>query len=338
MLCKYWINQRTCIKMDTCPFQHPTGLAFEKAREYWIKERLERRKIITNDPNDPHHDKNPHGLRAMYFSKWIFKEFLPKILSSSSSSVIDYSNLLILDIAGGKGEVSLFLSRGYGIPTTVVEPNVRKQPKYWLTRRQLFMHKHGFFNNKHHQNENENDISNEKKDDIEIEIENQDEDENENEDKSEVDENEVEDEEKGEKKKIKFEKSWPYPNCAPNFIPTLLDDHFIEQYQDLLSRVTLMIGLHPDEATIPICDAALKLGIPFAVVPCCVFSHQNRHRKLSSGELVSTTKDLIQYICEKDTSPFGGKIVTDYLPFEGKNEVVYWIPEDTKDIKDNFQF
>lgn len=291
---------------------------------------MKHRKIITNDPNDPHQDKNPHGLRAMIFSQWIYKEFLPKIISStsasaqSSASPIDYSNLLILDIAGGKGEISLFLSRGYGIPTTVVEPNVRKQPKYWLTRRRILMHKHGFFNNNN--NDHDDDEKEENEDHVE-EDENEGENEDEDEDKDEKEKVEEE------QKKIKFGKSWPYPNCAPSFIPTLLDDHFIEQYKYLLSRVTLVIGLHPDEATEPICDVALKLGKPFAVVPCCVFSHENRHRKLSTGESVSTTKHLIQYLCEKDTSQFGGKIKTDYLPFEGKNEVVYWIPKDTKNIK-----
>ena len=29
--------------------------------------------------------------------------------------------------------------------------------------------------------------------------------------------------------------------------------------------------MHPDQATEPIVDLALRLGVPFAVVPCCVY-------------------------------------------------------------------
>ena len=32
-----------------------------------------------------------------------------------------------------------------------------------------------------------------------------------------------------------------------------------------------IVGMHPDEATEPIIDFAVAAGVPFAVVPCCVF-------------------------------------------------------------------
>jgi hypothetical protein len=38
MTCKYWLNQRQCHRLETCPFQHPTGPDFEKAREAWVQE------------------------------------------------------------------------------------------------------------------------------------------------------------------------------------------------------------------------------------------------------------------------------------------------------------
>ncbi len=40
------------------------------------------------------------------------------------------------------------------------------------------------------------------------------------------------------------------------------------------------MGLHPDQATDAILDAALALGKPFAVVPCCVFARLFPHRTL----------------------------------------------------------
>ena len=42
----------------------------------------------------------------------------------------------------------------------------------------------------------------------------------------------------------------------------------------------VIIGMHPDQATEAIVDMALKYRKPFAVVPCCVFSHENPHRRL----------------------------------------------------------
>ena len=46
----------------------------------------------------------------------------------------------------------------------------------------------------------------------------------------------------------------------------------------------IIIGMHPDQATEPIIDMALKFQKPFAVVPCCVFAHENPHRRLKNQE------------------------------------------------------
>jgi hypothetical protein len=68
------------------------------------------------------------------------------------------------------------------------------------------------------------------------------------------------------------------------------------------------------------------MGKAFAVVPCCVFSHENRERRLKNGQLVTTTEDFIQYLMEKDVCG-RGNIEKAYLDFEGKNQVVYWKPQ-----------
>ncbi|CAO3599836.1 unnamed protein product [Absidia cylindrospora] len=282
MTCKYWLNQRKCYRMDTCPFQHPTGPDFEKAREIWVQERLEIRKIITADPDDPHKDKKPHALRALIFAQWIHTSLVPKLVRSSSSQ--GKKKTTVLDVAGGKGDVSMFLCHAFGLPSTVVEPNVRKQPNYWFTRLRRLMEKHINGNGNGDDDDDDNATT-------------------------------------------KRSQPWPYPDIKPVFMPTLLDDAFIHTHHDLILRTTLMIGLHADQATEPIVDTAIQLGIPFAVVPCCVFGRENLHRQLSTGAPVLTTKDLIQYLCEKDTGAYGGKIETAYLDFEGKNEVVYWIPD-----------
>ena len=51
------------------------------------------------------------------------------------------NNGQVLDVAGGKGEISMVLSRGFGIPSTVVEPKKRKLPNYWFTRLRRLMYR-----------------------------------------------------------------------------------------------------------------------------------------------------------------------------------------------------
>ncbi|KAF1804739.1 hypothetical protein FB192DRAFT_1051235 [Mucor lusitanicus] len=269
--CKYWINKNKCERADDCLFQHPTGEAFEKARVEWLEEREKNRKIATHDPEDPHTSKKPHGLRAIIFVEWIRRTFADQLRNGGA----------VLDVAGGKGEISMVLSRGFGIPSTVVEPKTRKLPNYWFTRlRRLML-------------------------------------------RFEADE---EPDWKSEKVQLALQ-HWPC-DVTPTYLHTMLDDRFLEDHAELLKTVSLFVGLHSDQATIPIVDAALKAGKAFAVVPCCVFSHDNRSRQLRNGELVTTTEQQIQYILEKDTRGHGGQIQTDYLDFEGKNRVVYWIPDE----------
>ncbi|ORX62757.1 hypothetical protein DM01DRAFT_1297529 [Hesseltinella vesiculosa] len=253
IVCKYFVSQRRCRLADGCLFLHPEGEAFALARANWLNERQTLRKEATHDPNDPHHSKLPHGYRAMEFAKWLATTF----------GTLDGP---VLDVAGGKGELSMFLSQAFGIESKVVEPKVRKQPKYLRTRLRRLMDKY----NLHEQCQT--------------------------------------------------------PAAWPEYFHALLDNAFVDEHKSLMASVSLLVGLHPDEATEPIVDQALRLGKPFAVVPCCVFARHFRHRLLASGEPVATTQDLIQYICEKDTGTFGGTIQTAYLNFEGKNQVVYWIP------------
>lgn len=271
-VCKYWINKNKCKEGDKCLFQHPTGDDFDQIRKDWVEERVKNRKLATHNPDDPHTSKKPHGLRAIIFADWIRKTFAKELAQGGG----------VLDIAGGKGEVSLVLSRGFGITSTVVEPKKRKLPNYWYTRLRRLMYR--FETGSLEQPDW-------KSKEIQVDL-----------------------------------LTWP-SEVQPTYMDTLLDDQFLLDHADLVANTSLFVGLHSDEATIPIVDAALKAKKAFAVVPCCVFSHDNRTRTLKSGALVTTTEQQIQYICEKDT-PDGSEIRTAYLDFEGKNVVVYWVPKE----------
>jgi hypothetical protein len=89
-----------------------------------------------------------------------------------------------------------------------------------------------------------------------------------------------------------------------------------------LKAASCLVGMHPDEATELIVDCGLAWGIPFAVVPCCVFATLFSERRLHGGGSVSTYEDLIAYLMEKDT-----RIRREFLNFHGRNQVLYFIPE-----------
>ena len=89
---------------------------------------------------------------------------------------------------------------------------------------------------------------------------------------------------------------------------------------------TILLGLHPDQATDPIVDIGLALNIPWAIVPCCVFPQLFQQRVLASGKMVRSYEDLCQYIRERDLS-----IREAVLPFRGRNRVFYWHPPQVGD-------
>jgi hypothetical protein len=87
------------------------------------------------------------------------------------------------------------------------------------------------------------------------------------------------------------------------------------------SGFSLVIGLHPDEATEPIADYALEAGLPFAVVPCCVFPRLFPERRLAvdGGQAVAVESygQLVQYLMQK------GGAGREVLGFVGANVVVF---------------
>ena len=82
--------------------------------------------------------------------------------------------------------------------------------------------------------------------------------------------------------------------CDVTHNQVLFNESFCQKnfcsYQDSTSKdeqepnSEIIIGMHPDQATEPIIDMALKYQKPFAVVPCCVFAHENPHRRLKNRE------------------------------------------------------
>jgi len=87
---------------------------------------------------------------------------------------------------------------------------------------------------------------------------------------------------------------------------------------DAIARCDVLVGMHPDQATEPVVDAAIALGKPFAVVPCCVFPELFPDRRTADGAPVRTYVEFVDYLVAKHPDAKLG-----YLPFKGRNRVVY---------------
>jgi hypothetical protein len=54
-----------------------------------------------------------------------------------------------------------------------------------------------------------------------------------------------------------------------------------------VKSASLLIGFHADQATEACVDLAMRLGVPFAICPCCVFPLEFPDRHLPDGRFVS---------------------------------------------------
>jgi len=89
--------------------------------------------------------------------------------------------------------------------------------------------------------------------------------------------------------------------------------------EELIRQCSIIVGLHPDEATEAIMDMAMRLGKPFAISPCCVMSRLFPNRRGRMGEPVRTVHQLCRFLMDKQP-----EMKVDYLPFMGRNKVLYW--------------
>ncbi len=129
-------------------------------------------------------------------------------------------------------------------------------------------------------------------------------------------------------------------DCKQNY-------HDEEELLNLLTsgRIKLVVGFHPDQATEPCIDLARILGIPYCVVPCCVFPSEFPYRRVRENEeklvRVRTYQQFMAYLKAKAAVPIPGstpsqldhrpsEMHTSYLNFPftetAKNIVLYSLP------------
>ena len=101
--------------------------------------------------------------------------------------------------------------------------------------------------------------------------------------------------------------------------PAELESDAERQLQLLLGECSVIVGMHPDQATHPMVDAAIRGGKQWAVVPCCVFGIENQERLCpATGRPCENYGELVQYL--KARTPTAR---TTFLKFGGRNQVIY---------------
>ena len=92
--------------------------------------------------------------------------------------------------------------------------------------------------------------------------------------------------------------------------------------RNLLRSASVIVGLHPDQATGALLQLALATGAAFAIVPCCVYSAEFKRRRLGDGAPVKSYEQLMAWL--RETAEAAGVVVEeDRLDMQGKNRVVF---------------
>eukprot|EP00956_Cyclotella_meneghiniana_P037021 scaffold133855_cov77-Cyclotella_meneghiniana.AAC.3 len=221
-----------------------------------------------------HGGKHAKGKRAKIFADWVLQTFvdtLPEIDKFCHPCNSTLQNLHVLDIAGGKGHLSLELvlqQASNKLPAqsriarcTIIDPVVRKGD---AKMRQSKLHKMKTSYN--HRTE---------------------------------------------------------PTVITHHASYFTSDSLKLMHNDFIDSCEadtklLLLGLHPDQCTEDIVDAALKHNTSFAIVPCCVYSDLFPSRRLYDNFPVRSYDTFLKYLMQKDN-----EIKMTTLPFEGKNVVLY---------------
>ncbi|GLE10736.1 hypothetical protein PINS_up022976 [Pythium insidiosum] len=247
--CKYYFsgaNGVNCLRGAQCHFWHGAPEDYETNRRLWLQKRQDQRRAVSQIEGDEHAPETKwlKAQRARLFCDWLVSQVEDERLRSGSG---------VIDVAGGKGEIPIFLWNQRGIPTTLIDPRPMKINK---KLRQLTT-----------------------KDDAGEAI------------------------------------------ASRGLCPQLLcylTEETVEEHRELFENASILLGMHPDEATEAIVDIALRLQKPFAVVPCCVMSRLFPNRRCLDGTEVATYEALVQYLKEKDP-----RIQSSFLSFTGRNQVLY---------------
>lgn len=225
-----------------------------------------------------HGDKVAKNMRARLFAQWLLDTYGASSLQEGTG---------VLDVAGGKGNLSIELAATGKVPCVVIDPMIRKQQQSFPVKRDakrirkaggpLPRHLPTFFNQTTFL-ERYGDTKMESGKQLLLEL------------------------------TINTDVATTRNNSDDDYNP----DH------DLVSNSSMLVGLHPDQTTQDILELALRYDKNVAIVPCCVFPSYFPLRLLRDGTPVVTHAQFCQYLLESDPS-----LQQTELPFQGRNVVIY---------------
>ena len=252
--CKFFVNTGRCANPD-CDYLHDAT-----TRGEWVAERRRQRRAVAQGEGerlgDPHaaDSKAAASHRAAIFAEWLIDTYGVGLLSEGTG---------VLDVAGGRGDVSFELLCVRGIPCVLVDPRPQKLRKHQWKRLQQLARAGA--------------DGHERRPELPRQLQ---------------------------------------ARVGPDFCGS--DD--TSEAAELVGSSSIFVGMHPDEATEWIVDTAIRQGRPFAVLPCCVFADAFE-RRTADGRPVTTYKAFVEFLMAKHES-----IQRAWLPFEGKNCVLYYRP------------
>lgn len=136
----------------------------------------------------------------------------------------------------------------------------------------------------------------------------------------------------------------PNPRCDENAVsfaviarPLLGDASDLTNGEDVrirerISTCSLIAGMHPDGATEAVIRTSLRLGVPFAILPCCFSQKLFPNKSVSENVPVhnSTKVKVNPYqsysvFCQHlmNMAPVGMRFEVENLPFQGRNKMIY---------------
>ena len=101
----------------------------------------------------------------------------------------------------------------------------------------------------------------------------------------------------------------PTASRNEHHLRTYFDASFSNDHREILENCSVILGMHPDEATEWIVDFAIKYSKPFAVVPCCVFPRSGKYMSFDAW---------VEHLASKAPC-----IQRQFLNFQGKNLVLF---------------
>jgi len=97
-----------------------------------------------------------------------------------------------------------------------------------------------------------------------------------------------------------------------------------ENALSVLLQTRLIVGFHPDQATEACIDLALLLHIPYCIVPCCVFPSEFPHRRHTlHGRVVKTHAELVEYLLEHKGADMKRAVLKFHETNTARNVVLY---------------